>query len=419
MGQGEPVAADVNAEVVMSFKIGYLLPEFPSQTHVIFWREICLLREMGVDVVLFSTRRPAPGSCPHEFAAAAEAETHYVYPPPLVASLLSLATRPLGVFRALRYIAGLRESPIKERIRKLSLMVCAADLARHAREKGIRHIHSHSAAEGAHLVALCRLLGGQSYSLTLHGDLPVYGTDHRSKMEDASFVLVVGKHLKRQVEEKVGIPAERVISTFLGVDTDQWHDAGQRSYEPGRLHIVTVSRLSYTKGILHALAAVRAAVDRGFDVRYSIAGEGPYRPEIEAEVVRLGLSDRVALLGLQSEARIIGLEQRADAFMLPSIGMGEAFPCSVMEAMASGLPVICSIIGATPEMIDHEVEGFLIEQGDEAGLTAALVRLAEDPDERGRMGAAARRRAREKFDRRVSTNRFIEEVRRSIPATKS
>ena len=64
-------------------KIGYLVPEFPTQTHIIFWREIILLREMGVEVFLLSTRRPAPGSCPHEFAAQAEAETHYAYPPPL------------------------------------------------------------------------------------------------------------------------------------------------------------------------------------------------------------------------------------------------------------------------------------------------------------------------------------------------
>ena len=102
-------------------------------------------------------------------------------------------------------------------------------------------------------------------------------------MADAAFTLVVGQHLKKQVEETVGCPPSRVISTFLGVDTEKWHDAGFHTYEPGRLHIVTVARLNYGKGIApFGLAAVRAAIDRGCDVRYSIAGEGPYRPEIEA-----------------------------------------------------------------------------------------------------------------------------------------
>jgi glycosyltransferase involved in cell wall biosynthesis len=227
-------------------------------------------------------------------------------------------------------------------------------------------------------------------------------------MADAAFVLVVGQHLKKQVENNVGVPPDRVISTFLGVDTERWHDAGRRAYEPGRLDVVTVARLNYMKGIPHALAAVRAAVDRGFDVRYSIVGEGPYRPEIEEAILRLGLSDRVKLLGMLSESQIISLNQQADVFMLSSIGRGEAFPSVIIEAMASGLPVISSLIGATPEMITHESEGFLVKPGDEAGLTTALIRLIENPDERRRMGEAAQRRARAVFDRKISVNRFVQ-----------
>jgi glycosyltransferase involved in cell wall biosynthesis len=403
-------ASEASATVSTPVKFGYLVPEFPGQTHIIFWREISLLREMGVEIFLLSTRRPAPGSCPHDFAAQAEAETHYVYPPPLATCALTLAIRPWGALRALRYLAGLRESPIKDRIKRLALLFCAAGLLQFTRKRGIRHIHSQSAAEGAHLVALCRLLGGPTYSLTLHGDLPVYGTDHRSKMADASFVMVVGQHLKKQVEKNVGVPADRVISTFLGVDTEKWHDAGLHSYEPGRLHVVTVARLNYVKGIEHAQAAVRAAVDRGLDVRYSIAGEGPYRPQIEEAIRRLGLSDRVTLLGMLSEPQIISMNQRADAFMLSSIGKGEAFPSVIIEAMASGLPIISSIIGATREMITHEVEGFLVEPGDEAGLTEALVRLANNPGERKRMGEAGQRRARGVFDRRHSVDRFLQAI---------
>jgi colanic acid/amylovoran biosynthesis glycosyltransferase len=401
-------ASEKIAEGQTPVKIGYLVTEFPNQTHIIFWREITLLREMGVEVFLLSSRRPAPGSCPNEFATQAEAETHYAYPPPLAICTLMLALRPKGTLRALRYLANLRESPTKTRVKRLGLVFCAAHLIRYTRKHGIRHIHCQSAAEGAHLVALCRLLGGPTYSLTLHGDLPVYGTDHRSKMADAVFVLVVGQHLKKQVENNVGVPPDRVISTFLGVDTERWQDAGRRAYEPGRLNVVTVARLNYMKGIQHALAAVRAAVDCGFDVRYSIVGEGPYRPEIEEAILRLGLSDRVKLLGMLSESQIISLNQQADVFILSSIGRGEAFPSVIIEAMASGLPVISSIIGATTEMITHELEGFLVKPGDEAGLTTALIRLAENPDERRRMGEAGQRRARALFDRKSSVNRFIQ-----------
>ena len=282
---------------------------------------------------------------------------------------------------------------------------------RDAEKQGVGHIHVQSCAEAAHLAALCRLLGGPTYSLTLHGDLQGYGTDHRSKMERASFVLVVGQHLKDQVVREVGIEPDRIVSTFFGIDTEKFHDSGRHAYLPGRIHVVSVGRLNYSKGYGHGLAAVRAVLDRGFDVTYTIAGEGPHRPSVEAEIARLGLSDRVRLAGSQSEDQVAELLQEADAFLLSSVGAGEAYPSVVIEAMASGLPVVCSRIGATPEMMTHGVNGLLIPQGDEAALTDALVMLAERPDERRRLGEAARLRARETFDRRISTARLLDSLR--------
>ena len=76
---------------------------------------------------------------------------------------LTLASRPKGTVRAVRYRTNLRKSPIKDRVKRLGLMFCAADLIRYTRKRSIRHIHCHSAAEGAHLVALCRLLGAPTY----------------------------------------------------------------------------------------------------------------------------------------------------------------------------------------------------------------------------------------------------------------
>jgi glycosyltransferase involved in cell wall biosynthesis len=87
--------------------------------------------------------------------------------------------------------------------------------------------------------------------------------------------------------------------------------------------------------------------------------------------------------------------------------------------MASGLPIISSIIGATPEMITHELEGFLVEPGDEAGLTAALIRLAKNPEERRRMGAAGQLRARAVFDRRHSGDRFLQSIAKFTTAGRS
>ena len=400
----------------MALKLGYLVSEFPSQTHIIFWREISHLREMGFPVVIYSTRRPRPGSCPHDFAGQAEAEARYAFPP-ASACAFTLAMRPVRVFRALRYVAGLSESSVNDRLKKLGLLACAAWLVRDVEKQGVGHLHVQSCAEAAHLAALCRLLGGPTYSLTLHGDLPVYGKDHRSKMERASFILVVGQHLKDQVVREVGIEPDRIVSTFIGIDTEKFHDSGRHAYQPGRLHVVTVGRLNRGKGYCHGLAAIRGAVNRGIDVSYTVVGEGPDRPRIEAEIARLRLADRVRLAGMFGpEDKVAELLQEADAFLLSSVGVGEAHPSAVVEAMASGLPVVCSRIGATPEMITDGVNGLLVPQGDEVALTDALVMLGECPDERRRLGEAARLRACERYDRRASTGRLLEVLRTFSPS---
>ena len=150
----------------------------------------------------------------------------------------------------LSYISQLEKMGVKARLRQYGLLMSAIQLLQWAAHNRIAHVHSHSCADAAHVLALARRLGGPSYSLTLHGDLEVYGRDHRLKMKDAAFVCVVGDHLRRQVKEKVGLPDNRVITTCMGVDTAALVKIGNlRSYTPGQLHVATVARLNPAKGI--------------------------------------------------------------------------------------------------------------------------------------------------------------------------
>lgn len=181
-------------------KLGYLVPEFPGQTHVFFWREVLALREMGVGVRMISTRRPT-AACRHEFAEAAAGETHYLWPAKMGVAGWESIKRAGGVARAMGYVAGLRESSIKQRVKYLGLILCAADLVELCRREGIGHVHGHSCADAAHVLAIAKLMGGPTYSLTLHGDLPVYGKDHRSKMAGATVVSTAGGHLKPHVRQ--------------------------------------------------------------------------------------------------------------------------------------------------------------------------------------------------------------------------
>ncbi len=384
-------------------RIGFLIPEFPTQTHIFFWREVVALRRIGATVDLLSTRRPKEG-CPHDFGAEAARETHYVYPPDLTRAPSALAGR--GLARVAAYVASLSPS---SRAKALGLVICAADLAAHARRTGIEHVHVHSCADSSHVAAMSHLLTGLSFSVHVHGDLAVYGTDHAQKMQNAAFVAVAARPHMDQVVDRARVPRSRVVRMVMGVDVSH---SEPRDYGTGRqpLHLASVSRLALCKGHRYALEAIRRLADEGVDVRYSIAGQGPDRPAIEVDVARLGLGDRVDLVGPLSEGGVRALLKTADLFLLSSVGLGEASPVAVMEAAASGVPSVCSRIGGTADMIETGVDGMLVDQEDVGGIAAAIRELDGNRDLLRTMGAAARRRAEREFDSTVLARNFVATV---------
>lgn len=399
--------------MMQKMRIGYLVPEWPGQTHAFFWRELCALRALGNSVYLFSTRRPPEGACLHAFAEQARATTYYLYPPrpPRAAKVLALHAK--GSVAALSYAASLAETPLRGRLRVAALLGCAADLVARTSELGIEHVHVHSCANAAHIAAMARLMGGPSYSLTLHGDLPVYGVDHRKKMENARFVSVVTRPLQDQVLAATNLGEHRVPVIWMGVDSDRFAPDPVRVPRSNGFLLVTVARLNAAKGHAFALAALKRARDSGIDVRYAIAGEGPHRAEIERVVRELGLDEVVEFCGSLSEDAVLSLLRRADAFVLSSVGLGEAAPVSVMEAMACGLPVICSRIGGTADMIADGENGMLVAQTDVEGLTNAIQRLTGDPEFCLRLSREAREQAVRVFDFRVTAGRLASALAQS------
>jgi colanic acid/amylovoran biosynthesis glycosyltransferase len=386
--------------------LGYLVPEFPSQTHVFFWREVQALRASSARVVLFSTTKPPENACRHEFATAATSETTYVFPAGL-SDLFYLLSRPGGVLAAVRYVVGLKESTLRQRFMLLGLIASSARLCRVSRREGVSHVHIHSCANAAHIGAMAHAIDGLAYSLTLHGDLPVYGVDHFSKMRNAVFVSCVTRPLQDQVVRNAGVSRGRAPVLTMGVDTAKFVSRTARVEASGIFRAITVARLSRLKGHDFSLRALKALKDSGTDFHYKIVGEGDYRPQIEAEVRALGLQQQVEFLGTMSESAVAGALAQSDVLLLTSIGLGEAAPVAVMEAMASGLPVVASIIGGTPDMISDGVDGFLVPQEDVGAIAACLRRLASDRSLREQIGQAARARAERDFDSRVLAKRLL------------
>jgi glycosyltransferase involved in cell wall biosynthesis len=154
---------------------------------------------------------------------------------------------------------------------------------------------------------------------------------------------------------------------------------------------VPVGRLQAPKD---PLTLIRALAELGRPGEAVIAGDGPDRPAVEREVRRLGLESAVRLAGERDD--VAELLAEADLFVLST--RSEGLPLSILEAMAAGLPVVASDVGGVPELVVDRETGFLVPPGDPHALAAAIERLLDDPDLRGRFGAAGRARVSTHFD---------------------
>jgi sugar transferase (PEP-CTERM/EpsH1 system associated) len=210
--------------------------------------------------------------------------------------------------------------------------------------------------------------------------------------------VAVSRDLARWLVDEVRIPARKVHTIRNGVDTLLFSPHGRDDTRralgipEGSIAIGTVGRLDPVKdhpGLLRAFS--RIASDPRLQL--FIAGGGPCQPDLAEEARSLGLARRVHFLGERDDVpRIL---PGFDIFVLPSLG--EGMSNTILEAMATGLPVIATDVGGNPELVLHGVTGLLVEPRSTTSLAAALSRYVSDPALRDLHGRAGRARAESEF----------------------
>ncbi|MGA7731710.1 MAG: glycosyltransferase family 4 protein [Chloroflexia bacterium] len=210
-------------------------------------------------------------------------------------------------------------------------------------------------------------------------------------------------------------PKIRVIPN--AVDTDLFYPShGEPSGMLRPLHLVVVAHLIPEKGVQVLLQALHQAGDRLPGMKVSIAGDGPFAAELKAITSSLGLQDCVTFLGniaWQDE-----LLRSADIAVVPSLWQ-EGFGFTVIEAMASGVPVVASRIGGIPELLNGgssgEQSGLLVPPGDTPALADALVKLANDPSMRLKLGQVGRSFALERYGLARMADGYFSLIKSMLP----
>lgn len=173
----------------------------------------------------------------------------------------------------------------------------------------------------------------------------------------------------------------------------------------GPIRAVGTGSLIWRKDYEHALSALRRSIDDGADMQLDLIGDGPDRAHLQFTIDDLDLGNRVRLLGRRQAADVAEELRQADIFLHTSCS--EGISNAVLEAMATGLPVVTTDAGGMREAVRDGVDGFVVPVRDSSATAAALTRLAGDPELRARVGASARRRVEEKFRLDQQVNDFV------------
>jgi glycosyltransferase involved in cell wall biosynthesis len=234
----------------------------------------------------------------------------------------------------------------------------------------------------------------------------------------ADAVTGVSEFSLKGLRDADGFAGPRAIVIENGIDVDRYGSPPDASamkarlgLDPSRRLVANIARHHPVKDQKSLIEGFRAVAAARPDVDLLMVGDGPLRGELEALAVELGLTGRVHFLGVRDD--VPDLLRAADVFALTSLS--EAASLTLMEAMASGLPVVVTDVGGNPELVRDGVDGLLVPRGDRRAIGSALLKILDDPALASAMGQAGRTSADRRFRLARTVENYLDLFRQVLP----
>ena len=398
--------------------VAYVLRRFPALSEAFVTHEILELRRAGVRVLVLSLLEPRDKVVSQDALEACQQDVYYA--PFLSISMLTvqvgtLVRYPLRYLRALATAVFERKPTAYELAKALALFPKCIYFGRLCRQAGVSHVHAHwlgLATLGAEVVStIC----DAPFSFSVHtiGDIEYVGLYQQAKRARAVRVNTHHNHLliMRRFPELTGkIKMVRAMGTWP-------HEGTQRQDVPlgdANRQLLAIGRLIEKKGFGHLVEAVRILRVRGVPVRCLIIGDGPLRDSLAMMIEDRNLEGSVQLIGAVPHESVSAYLSACDVVVAPSVrvqdreGMEDGLPQVILEAMATGKPVVATDAGAISEVVQDGVTGLLVPKGDPERLAEAIGHLLADPRLRHQIGMRAREFVGEEFDNRRTLARLVE-----------
>ena len=374
----------------------YLFERFPSFGQTFCYREVAELYRQGVTPPIFSIRNPKDEP-PQDWDSRIVERVHYL---PEEKELLDDIRQASKKGRLTpETIAALDEWGRRTDFLRLHQAVY---VGLRLGEMNINHVHAHFAGMAARTAFWIARFFPVTFSFTAHANDIFAPRDFEiglDKLVSAARVIITETdYSKKFLGELFPECADRIHRIYNGLNLAEF---GRATFSSDSPLIVAIGRLIAKKGFSDLIRACALLVERGRSFRCEIFGDGPLEDQFCTQIEELGLQGLTQLPGPKPQHELKERLARANVFVLPSIpeagGGMDNLPTVIMEAMATGLPVVSTRIGGIPEMVVNNETGFLVSPGDVVALADAIEKVTNDQSLRRRLGQAGYERVQMLF----------------------
>ena len=377
-------------------RFAYLFERFPSFGQTFCYREVAELDRQDLTPPIFSIRNPKDEP-PQDWNTRIVQRVHHV---PEEKELLE-EVRRAGKKRKIGadIVAALDEWGRRTDFLRLYQAIY---VGLRLQQIGVDHVHAHFAGMAARTAFWINKFFSITFSFTAHANdifSPRQFEIGLDKLVATAHAIVTETdYAARFLRERFPDSAGRVHRIYNGLDLTEFRRADFSSRPP---LIIAVGRLIPKKGFGDLIRACALLTGRVESFRCEIIGEGLLENELRRQIDELSLQDVVVLVGAKPQTELRRRLGAANVFVLPSVidpdGGMDNLPTVIMEAMATGLPVVSTNVGGIPEMVMENETGFLVQPGDAAAMTDAIERVLNDGSLAARLGHSGYERARTLF----------------------
>lgn len=355
-------------------KICYLINQYPKISHTFIRRELQAFERLGVQVARVSIRATAEGVVNDEDKSELQ-KTQFIITSNILKSLFFLMLCTLqNIFhlpKVIKYWFKLAAAANGSYVRHGIYVMEACWLLRFCRMHKIEHIHAHFGTNPAAVALFCRLLGGPTYSFTVHGPEEFDAPNQLSlkdKIHFSKFTVAITSYCRSQLYRWAHFSDwERISEVHCVVDEDLLLKKMPDFNHPYRL--VSIGRLCEQKGQWLLLQAISKLVVKYPHIELHLIGDGELKSHLQSYVMQQGLDANIIFYGWQDAESIKAQLDAAKVMVLPSFA--EGLPVVIMEAFARKKPVISTYIAGIAELVNKN-NGWLIPAGSVDCLVTAI-----------------------------------------------